>query len=152
MTREFDEFDRLIRRAISGRPEPVAPCDLADRAMALHAAGVRQADLKMARMLRLRRRNHWVSIAASVLIGAIVLAGVWHIAGHGDNSLLAWTSSSSAPTASTTDSTSATSDNSLIQPSVLLAAIGLIAAVVLLSAAGSMMEQTGAGASELVLN
>jgi hypothetical protein len=105
-------FDDLLRTAMLARPQPAAPADLALRAIALATADktVRLTDYP-SRLLRPRLWAQIASIAATLLIVALLAGAARHMWTDGDIAAIA--SAGTADSASTSDdSTAADSDSS----------------------------------------
>ena len=62
-----DEFDELLRRSMTARPEAPAPSNLAARAMAI----ARSADAELAVIARVNRWNRVITAIAAVIIVSI---------------------------------------------------------------------------------
>ena len=128
---EHDDFDRLLTRAMTARPEPGAPANLAKIAMERAVTEEKRiASQQLQRLLRLRRRSRLVAFAAAVFV-AIALCAVVTSTSIRQHMSMSWSSSSSGSTSS--DSSTSDSSSSSIGIGVILTAEGLSIAVILLS-------------------
>jgi hypothetical protein len=126
------QFEPLVRDAMRARPEPASISNLAYRAIERARA---QTSLLAREQLelwaRIRRRNGWVAVAASVLIAVVVFVGVKKLS---DAGLLAGSTTSVSSVDSTSSDTSSNSGGIAISATVALTAELLVVALILLSA------------------
>ncbi len=127
------EFEPVIRDAMRSRPEPGAISNLAYRAIERARAQTAMLAREQLELLwRMRRRNRWVAMAASVLIAVVVFVGVKKLS---DAGLLGGTASTSATLDSnSSDSTSTSASGGAMTLGVELTVELLVVAMVLLSA------------------
>ena len=124
-------FEQLLRSAMRARPQPAAPTNLVHRAIELaRAQAAAEAKQRIEMLIRLRRRNRFVGLAASILITMVLLIGAQRVYKTG------LFTDSATTTSSTSDSTSSTT--SIAVPlGVSVPAEALVVALILLSAGSS---------------
>jgi hypothetical protein len=144
-----DEFESFLRRAMHARPEPAAAPDLARRSMNIVLSDSVRTAPHLERITRHQRWNRVVGLAAAALVAIVIALGAVRVSHQTGTSIFSSSDSTSVSSAST-DSSSSGSDTFTIQSSTLLTAELLVAALVLLSAAGPMLARPGA--ADLVMN
>lgn len=125
-------FEQLLRSAMRARPQPAAPTNLVHRAIELaRAQAAAEAKQRIEMLIRLRRRNRFVGLAASILIAMVLLIGAQRVYKTG------LFTDSSTTTSSTSDSTTSTTSSIAVPLGVAVTAEALVVALILLSAGSS---------------
>jgi len=117
-----DEFDAMLRRAMRARPEPLAPSNLAARAMAVGGS----ASSAIAELSRLRRINRMLTALAVVSILALA---TWVIHSRLDaGGFQAWsdTTDSTSVSDTSTTSTNAVTITELMFGGIAIALAGMV--------------------------
>ena len=128
-------FEGMLRSAMAARPEPEAPFDLARRAMELarrqQAAHLRQQAAAMAR----QRRFAIVStMAAAVMIAALLAVVAERLWARGDiAAVISYVSSDSASTSTTSAETDSSTSSSTSTTAAIFVGELLLLGVILLS-------------------
>ena len=122
-------FEQLLRSALRARPQPAAASNLAHRAMELaRARAAVEARQRLEMLMRLRRRNRFVGLAASILIALVLLIGAQRVYKTG------LFTDSTTTTSTSSDSTSSTTSSIAVPLGVAVTAEALVVALILLSA------------------
>jgi hypothetical protein len=131
MTQDADDiaFETLLRGAMHARPQPAAATNLAHRAIErARAQAAAEAKQRLLMLTRLRRRNRFVGLAASLLIAGVFLIGGQRVYKSG------FFTDSSTTSSISSDSTSSTTSSIAVPLGVAVTAEALVVALILLSA------------------
>lgn len=122
-------FEQLLRSAMRARPQPAAASNLAHRAIEMaRAQAAVEAREHLQMLTRLRRRNRFVGLAASILITLVLVLGAQRVYKTG------LFTDSSTTTSTSSDSSSSTSSSIAVPLGVAVTAEALVVALILLSA------------------
>lgn len=139
------ELERMLHDAMAARPEPVPEADLARAAMRIVHSDRPSNEEVFLRLSRVYRRNRLVGVVAAVLVSVILLLGGLRLSNLSEGS-------SSAGDLVQSSSSSSSAQSEFSRPIVLLTGEALLAALVLFSLSGPLVDRSGATVSDLVFH